>query len=324
MPGMNSGLNINDPTVVAAFKHALAQQGLLVALLLGSLVLAWVGVRELTGTGTGGSAAASAGLPAEPPARRILRIGFGVLWVLDGLLQAQPGMPVGLPAQVIQPAAAGSPAWVQHLVNWAGASWSYHPIQAAAGAVWIQVGIGAWLLIASRGRLSRLAGLASVGWGLVVWVFGEAFGGIFASGLSWLTGAPGAALCYCAAGALLALPARAWRAPRAGRLVLGGYGAFLAGMAVLQAWPGRGFWQGDLHGQPGTLAAAVQSAASMPQPGALAGLASGFASVTRSHGFAVNLVAVAVLLGAGVAFLAGRPRAARVALAALAVLGLAD
>ena len=34
-----------------------------------------------------------------------------------------------------------------------------------------------------RARLwSRAAGLASVGWGLVVWVFGESFGGIFAPG----------------------------------------------------------------------------------------------------------------------------------------------
>ena len=29
MPGMNSGLNISDPTVVAAFKAALLHQGLI-------------------------------------------------------------------------------------------------------------------------------------------------------------------------------------------------------------------------------------------------------------------------------------------------------
>ena len=40
--------------------------------------------------------------------------------------------------------------------------------------------------------ITPLAGLASVGWGLVVWVFGESFGGLFAPGLTWLTGAPGA------------------------------------------------------------------------------------------------------------------------------------
>ena len=65
-------------------------------------------------------------------------------------------------------------------MNSIGTTWSYHPMQAGASAVWIQVGIGLWMLAASRGPLSRLAGLASVGWGLMVWVFGESFGEIFA------------------------------------------------------------------------------------------------------------------------------------------------
>src|SRR5580693_6433042 len=147
-------------------------------------------------------------------------------------------MAVGLPSQVIAPAAQASPGWVQDLVNWGGTSWSYHPVQAGSAAVWIQVGLGMWLLVAARGWWSRVAGLASVGWGLVVWAFGEAFGGVFAPGLSWLTGAPGGVLYYCAAGALLALPARRWLSPRLGRLLLVGTGVFLAGMAVLQAWPG--------------------------------------------------------------------------------------
>ena len=181
---------------------------------------------------------------AEPAWRQLLRIGFGVLWIFDGILQAQPKMAIGLPSQVIEPAAASSPHWVQHVVNWAGTTWSYHPMQAGASAVWIQVGIGIWLLAVARGPLSRLAGLASVGWGLVVWVFGESFGGIFAPGLTWLFGAPGAVLIYCVAGALIALPERIWHAPRLGRAILAGLGLFLVGMAVLQAWPGRGFWQG--------------------------------------------------------------------------------
>ena len=83
----------------------------------------------------------------------------------------------------------------------------------------------------------------------MVWVFGESVGGIFAPGLSWLTGAPGGVLFYVAAGALLALPENVWRHPRSGRLLLAGLGVFLAGMALLQAWPGRGFWQGTVRDQ---------------------------------------------------------------------------
>jgi cytochrome oxidase Cu insertion factor (SCO1/SenC/PrrC family) len=321
MPGMNSGLNIHDPTVVAAFRHALLHQGLLGLALFAVLAAAWVAVREVWPASR--LAAGTAGLP-EAPARRLLRIGFGVLWILDGVLQAQPGMAAGLPSQVIKPAAESSPAWVQHLVNWAGTSWSYHPIQAAAAAVWIQLGIGLWLVLARRGPLSRLAGLASLGWGLVVWVFGEAFGGIFAPGLSWLTGAPGAAACYAVAGVLIALPDRCWRTVRTGRLLTAGFGAFLVAMAILQAWPGRGFWQGDLHGQPGPLTQSAQSMAAMSQPSGTADLVSGFASMVRAHGFAINLVAIILIGTTGLAFACGRYRLCRDALFALAALGIAD
>jgi cytochrome oxidase Cu insertion factor (SCO1/SenC/PrrC family) len=249
----------------------------------------------------------------EPRGRSLLRVGFGLIWILDGILQAQPKMAGGLAAQVIEPTAAASPAWVQHLVNWGGTVWSYHPITAGAASVWIQVGIGAWLVVAKNGPWSRLAGLASVAWGLVVWVFGESFGGIFAPGLSWLTGAPGAVLLYVVAGALIALPLGAWRGPRLGRLLLGGIGVFFIGMAVLQAWPGRGYWKGVSNGQPGTLAGMVQQMSATSQPHFLSALLTHFGSFSAHNGFAVNLVAVIALAAMGAIFLTGRPRLVRYA-----------
>jgi cytochrome oxidase Cu insertion factor (SCO1/SenC/PrrC family) len=325
MPGMNTGLNLNDPTVVAAFRAALQHQGLVALLIFAALSIAWASLRVYRpGAASGEVPASGRGATGEPTGHQVLRIGFGLLWLLDGILQAQPSMAVGLPSQVIEPSAASSPAWVQHVVNWAGTTWSYHPIQAGAAAVWIQAGLGLWLLAAPRGTLSRLAGLASLGWGLVVWVFGESFGGIFAPGLTWLFGAPGAALVYCVAGALLALPERWWRTPRLGRAMLAGLGLFLVGMAVLQAWPGRGFWQGTSSGRPGTLAGMIQSMAQTPQPGSIAGLVSGFGAFARHDGFAVNLVAVIALAGIGVAFLVARPAVLRPATAAFVVLCVAD
>jgi cytochrome oxidase Cu insertion factor (SCO1/SenC/PrrC family) len=326
---MNSGLNVGDPTVVAAFKAALLHQGLIALLIFAILGLAWLTVRawlpaaalDSAGRVGGGTAAPAA---AEPAWRQLLRIGFGLLWVLDGILQAQPKMAVGMPSQVIEPIAASSPRWVQQVVNWAGTSWSYHPMQAGAAAVWIQVGIGVWMLTAARGPLSRLAGLVSVGWGVVVWAFGESFGGIFAPGLTWTFGAPGAVLIYAVAGALIALPERTWRTPRLGRLTLAGTGLFLAGMAVLQAWPGRGFWQGTSHGQQGTLTGMVQTMASTPQPGFLSTWINAFASFDAAHGFAVNLFLVAALAVTGAAFLTGQPRLIRPVLIAFTVLCIAD
>jgi len=350
VPGMNSGLNPADPTLVSAFRSALLHQGAIALLIIAFLWLVWAsarawrlttpgakaagngsgagvagGVGAGTGAGTGvragsgwlagwaGRAGRGPGRPAEARGRWLLRVGFGVIWILDGILQAQPKMAGGLAAQVIEPTAAASPGWVQHLVNWGGTSWSFHPIQAGAASVWIQVGIGAWLLVAARGPWSRLAGLASVGWGLVVWVFGESFGGIFAPGLSWLTGAPGGVLIYVVAGALIALPENAWRSPRLGRLLLGGIGVFFLGMAVLQAWPGRGYWKGTINGQPGTLSGMVQSMSTTSQPHFLSALLADFGSFAARNGFAVNLVVVIVLAAMGAVFLAGNRRLIRYA-----------
>lgn len=370
MPGMNSGLNVSDPTLVAAFRAALLHQGLLALLIFAVLALGWVSVREwvamraraarAAASGVAASAVAASGAAAsaaatvsgsgadrtstpaadqpaapapaasalaaiaEPAWRQALRIGFALLWILDGILQAQPKMAAGLPSQVIEPIAATSPPWVQHLVNWAGTSWSYHPIEAGASAVWIQVGIGIWMLVAVRGGWSRLAGLVSAGWGLVVWVFGESFGGIFAPGLTWLFGAPGAAAWYAVAGVLIALPERAWFSRRLGQLATAGLGLFLVGMAVLQAWPGRGFWQGTVGGQPGSLTSMVQSMSGAPQPRFLASWVSAFGDFTAAHGFAVNLFVVVALAAIGGAFLSLRPRVVRLALIPLAVICLAD
>jgi cytochrome oxidase Cu insertion factor (SCO1/SenC/PrrC family) len=329
MSGMNSGVNVNDPVVIAAFKSALLHQGIIALLIFGLLGLAWITVRawwpaaaqdgEQTGPGSTPTAAL-----AEPAWRQVLRVGFGLLWVFDGILQAQPKMAIGLPSQVIQPSAASSPHWVQQVVNWAGTTWSYHPMQAGAAAVWIQVGIGVWMLAAPRGGWSRLAGLAGVGWGLVVWVFGESFGGVFAPGLTWLFGAPGAVLIYVVAGALIALPERMWRDPRLGQAIFAGSGLFLIVMAVLQAWPGRGFWQGISHGQPGTLAGMTHDMAQTPQPGWLSAWVRAFTGFDEAHGFAVNLFAVVALAVIGTAFLTGRRRLIRPAVVAFTVLCLAD
>jgi cytochrome oxidase Cu insertion factor (SCO1/SenC/PrrC family) len=327
MPGMNFVLSDDNPTLVAAFRAALLHQGLIVLAVLAVLALAWVSVREwipavknaVSGPPMGGPNAAI----AEATGRRLLRIGFGIVWVFDGILQAQPAMAAGLPSQVMQPGAAASPSWVQHLVNWAGTGWSYHPIQAGAAAVWIQVGIGAWLIAAPSGRPARLAGLVSAGWGLVVWIFGEAFGGIFAPGLSFLFGAPGAVLFYCAAGLLIALPDRTWQSPRLGRQLLAGLGLFFLVMAVLQAWPGHGFWQGRTHGGLGTLATMVKSMTSTPQPSFLASWLTAFQSLDASHGFAVNLLVVIALAAIAAGLLSGQPRLIRPALALAGVVCLA-
>lgn len=352
MPGMGSGAGVQNPLVASAFHNLLLRQGLAVVAIAALVGLAWHLLRatQLQRAVGGGPSAPGrgdshppqgasgrvhpAGLhppaallqPEEPAARRLLRLSFGLLWILDGVLQGQTGMPLGMVPQVIHPGAAASPAWVRELVGHATTIWVHHPITAAAAAVWIQVGIGVWLLVAQRGALSRLAGLTSVGWGLVVWVFGEAFGGIFAPGLTWAFGAPGAALVYCLAGGLVVLPERRWRSPFLGRAVMWVMGLFFVGMAVLQAWPGRGFWRGQAPraGATGTLTGMVQQMAQVTQPRFVSSWVASFGAFDAAHGWAVNLVLVICLAALGLAFLAPWPRVLRVGVVAAVVVCLAD
>src|SRR6516162_4474000 len=128
---MNTGLDPANPIIVSAFRSALMHQWAIVALIFVLLLIAWGATRTWV-AGRDKRALTPAIAPHEQAARRLLRVGFGVLWVFDGILQAQPQMAGGLPARVMEPAASSSPVWVQHLVNWGGSVWSYHPIQAAA------------------------------------------------------------------------------------------------------------------------------------------------------------------------------------------------
>jgi cytochrome oxidase Cu insertion factor (SCO1/SenC/PrrC family) len=325
VPGMTGGLTTSNATLQAAFKTALLNQGEIALLIFVTLAIAWVACRELLPIRVKARLAArQAARPAEPAGRKLLRIGFGALWVLDAILQAQPAMPAGLPSDVIAPSAEGSPGWLLHLVNWAGTGWSFHPIQAAASVVWIQLGVGVWLIAAARGPWSRLAGTASVGWGLVVWIFGEAAGGVLGPGVTFLNGAPGAALIYVAAGALIALPERYWHSARLGRVTLQICGGGLVAFALLQAWPGNGFWEGRLDGSLGPIAAMVKSMAATSQPAVLARLVSDFGALAAAHGFAVNLVAVAVLAVTGAGLLSGRLSLVRPAMIVAIAFFLAD
>ena len=328
MPGMNSGLSPADPTLVAAFRSALLHRPDPVPRV--TFLGVWATVRVWRPATEGTPRRGEPGERREPRERReargrmVLRVGFGLIWILDGILQAQPKMAGGLASQVIEPAASASPSWVQHLVNWGGTIWSYHPITAGAASVWIQVGIGVWLLVAAHGTWSRLAGLAAVAWGLVVWVFGESFGGIFAPGLSWLTGAPGAVAIYVVAGGLVALPrtpgaargwggccwagpgcsSSAWPCCRRGRAAGSGRASATASRAPWPAWSSR--W---------------------PRPRSrtvLSALMARFGSFAASNGFAVNLVAVIALAATGAAFVTGRPRLVRYAVWSGLVFCLAD
>jgi cytochrome oxidase Cu insertion factor (SCO1/SenC/PrrC family) len=316
MPGMGSGLRANNLTIVSAFKTTLAHQALIILIVLSVLLLLWNVLWVIRIRTTGSSMTPKSPSTPEATARRALRYGFGALWIFDGLLQAQSSMPLGMSTNVIQPTAAASPTWVRHIVNAGATIWTNHPITAPTSAVWIQVGLGLFIIAAPRGAWSRLAGLASIGWGLIVWVFGESFSGVFAPGASWLFGTPGAVIFYCVAGALIALPERRWSSPKTGRVILTGFGIFFVLMAIVQAWPGRGFWQGRIGSRPhaGSLAAMTNQMSQTSQPRVISTLISSFSRLVSNHGWSVNLVVVLLLATGGIALMSRRPRVLQAAI----------
>ena len=90
MSGMNSGINVNDPTVVAAFKAALVHQGIIALLIFALLGFAGHhGVVWLPAQTSGGPDAC---LAVAEPSWQLLRIGFGLLRSSAGTASSLTGL----------------------------------------------------------------------------------------------------------------------------------------------------------------------------------------------------------------------------------------
>ncbi len=232
---------------------------------------------------------------SEPSARRFLRQCLGLLWIVDGLLQAQPDMPGGgFTRDVLEPGLTASPSWLADLVRPVAHVWMRHPVTADAVTVWIQVGLGLLILLGGRGIVSRAVLWLSAAWSLWVWVVGEFVGGLLTPGASWLTGAPGAALVYAIASALLLAPWQWWQSglcTRLARRIVGGW--ILLG-AALQALPWEGSWSARGLAQP------FADAAQTTQPSLFRSPIATMASWSLAHPAVVNGVLICLLVGVGV------------------------
>jgi hypothetical protein len=168
--------------------------------------------------------------------RRDLQVALGVLWLLDGVLQAQPFMFTrGFATQVIAPMGQGQPGFVSDPVHWAATVIAAHPVAWNVPFAGIQLLLGVGLLVP---RSARLALAASIAWALGVWYLGEGLSGLASGHASLITGAPGSALLYAV------LAAAAW--PRRDSSREGpapwlpfAWAVLWAGAAVFQAMPGQ-------------------------------------------------------------------------------------
>jgi hypothetical protein len=134
---------------------------------------------------------------------RGVQIALGVVWLLDGLFQFKSFMYThGIISEVFAPAAekqwsiVGGPMktfdsfYGRDLTLW----------NTLSGEIQIAIGLG---LILSR-KTVKPALLVSFAWSLIVWWFGEGFGGLTSTSLpSPLMGAPGAVILYAMIGLLV-------------------------------------------------------------------------------------------------------------------------
>lgn len=223
-------------------------------------------------------------------ARQILYWGFGGLWVLAGLLQAQPAMSTEFAPHYLVPNLNGQPFWLFNLMESGIVLWARHPIFWDTVAVWLQLGIGIAMIWGQEKRVGRIALMVAVVWALWVWVMGEGMGGLLVPGEnSWLAGAPGASLLYGFAAWLLLIPKQAFTAPRIKRAIARGFTFLWGTLLLLQVWPGNGYWTGPL------LSSATLSMAKMPQPSWISAPVYGTAAMMAQHPECINALVVAIL-----------------------------
>lgn len=225
--------------------------------------------------------------------------GLGFLWILDGLLQLQPAMPnSAFLEMVVAPLLNGQPPWFIRLLGAGIQGWSDAPVLANLMAVWIQVGIGLILVIGRNRPWGRWGLWATLAWGLVVWIWGEGLGGLLTGSASWLSGDPGSVFFYLVSAALLLLPERRWLSGQVARGLGWGLAGFWTLGAIVQAWPGAGYWT---HLSP-----LFQGAAENAQPAWVSGPIYQVAQWTTLHGGLANGVVTLGMLTLGLLWF-GRP-----------------
>jgi hypothetical protein len=220
--------------------------------------------------------------------RRDLQIALGVLWLLDGALQAQPFMFThGFATQVIAHAGEGQPGIVSGPVQLASEVIAANPVAWNVLFAATQVLIGVGLLAP---RAARFALAASIAWALGVWYLGEGLSGIASGHASLLTGAPGSALLYAILGAA-AWPSRASEESPASWLIPA-WALLWVGGALLQVLPGQ---------NSGSALATLLTAGTGGAPHWLASLDTSLAVwVSRNGVLAVSaLAATELLVGMG-------------------------
>jgi hypothetical protein len=247
----------------------------------------------------------------RPDTRRALQLGLAAVWLLDGVLQYQPFMYTKAFGQLLAATAAGNPAVVARPINWDATLVEHHLVllNTIFATIQLLLGVG----IAFRPTV-RLALAASIAWSLGVWWFGEGLGGVLSGTADPVNGAPGAVILYALLAVLL------WPAGRPGKsapfIAARAVGAHAARALWLVLWLSFAYFALlPANRAPQAINGMIASMNS-GEPGWLAAILRGAASLVAGQGLAVSIVlAVACVLVAVGVYLPRRAAAAALVLA---------
>lgn len=222
---------------------------------------------------------------------RGVQISLGLVWLLDGLFQFKSFMFThSIVTQVFEPAMRGQPAFIgdpmRTLDDFYGRDLTLW--NTLSGEIQVAIGLA---LICSK-RLVKPALAVSFGWAILVWWFGEGFGGLTSNTLpSPLMGAPGGVILYAILGLLVWPTDRQEGRSLAAPGPLGDRGGlcFWSGLWVISA----ALWLANVNrAKEATHAMIVEMAAASPHW--LAKIQGSLATHTVGHGTTIA-VALAIL-----------------------------
>jgi hypothetical protein len=232
-----------------------------------------------------------------PVTTRGVQVALGLVWLLDGLFQFKSFMYThGIITEVFAPAAAKQWSIV------GGPMKTFDSFYGHDLTLWntlsgeIQVAIGLALIVSRKTVKPAL--LVSFGWALLVWWFGEGFGGLTSNTLpSPLMGAPGAVILYAIIG-LLVWPSnkQAGRSPAASG-PLGDRGGCYAWSALWLL--ATGLWLVNVNRAKGATHEMITAMAGA-SPHWLGSFQSSVASHTQGHGTAIAVALAIVSLAVAV------------------------
>jgi hypothetical protein len=232
-----------------------------------------------------------------PITPRGVQIALGLAWLLDGLCQFKSFMFThGIVTEVFEPAMHGQPSFVGDPMR------TFDDFYGRDLTLWntlsgeIQVAIG--LALVCSKRLLKPALTVSFAWALIVWWFGEGFGGLTSNTLpAPLMGAPGAVILYAIIG-LLVWPTekREGRSPAAlGPLRDRGGLCFWSGLWLMSA----GLWLANVNRAKEATHGMIAEMADA-SPHWLANIQDSLAKHTIGHGSTIAIVLAVVSLAVAI------------------------